>query len=361
LDRFAGNRDWIVETCFVPDESQLLSANFSGTIRIHDLTPARQSQRRLADYTWFRPVYLSMTNDGATLASVTAMVPDFGHDAEDGQLTVWNTASGQPVWQAAIGSRDALDVAIAPKGEWLVTCGKGSIRMWDLRKRQVTHVLAEDPEYYYVDASCSADGRWLAAVIRTKQVMGQKQQLIIWDAQTMPPRVVRIARIAPPLDDFFASLAFDDSNKHLAVSHTERHDGKAGQVDVFALVGDQWSESPVSSTTIGSCAVGLSFLPDSGDWLLCRWTGDVMRIRLNDPDPVWKVHLDDTYSVAATPDCRQLALGHNRAISLWDPEKVDELATIQTDIWVSSLMFTPDGRTLIWGGGDGSVHFERTE
>jgi WD40 repeat protein len=65
------------------------------------------------------------------------------------------------------------------------------------------------------------------------------------------------------------------------------------------------------------------------------------------------------FSVPVGSDGRLIASGGDREIRLWDMLTGDQLATMQVSMWVSSLAFTLDGKKLVWGGGDGSVHFKR--
>jgi RNA polymerase sigma factor (sigma-70 family) len=81
-------------------------------------------------------------------------------------------------------------------------------------------------------------------------------------------------------------------------------------------------------------------------------------------------HTAATYSVVFTPDGKTLVSGGGCAnypdrgqtgygeIRLWDPATGKERASIQSHTWpVAHLAFTPDGKTLISGGYDSTIKF----
>ena len=64
-----------------------------------------------------------------------------------------------------------------------------------------------------------------------------------------------------------------------------------------------------------------------------------------------------TSSIAISRDGETLAAGHMGRITLWDTRSHRHLMTFEghSDQWVDSLVFSPDGKTLISGSRDGVV------
>jgi eukaryotic-like serine/threonine-protein kinase len=72
---------------------------------------------------------------------------------------------------------------------------------------------------------------------------------------------------------------------------------------------------------------------------------------------VLRGHTDEVFSAAFHPDGTQLAsAGRDRAIWLWDLKRGQELARLEGHAdYIFSLAFSPDGASLVSGSGDGTV------
>jgi WD40 repeat protein len=356
LDKITASRDYVRAVAFIPEGQQLIAAGDDGAVRLFNLENAREMQRRLDTFSWFRPAWMSLSADGSTLVSVSAMLPGHFSGSADGELTVWEVRSGERRWRIPIDERDTMDPAISPDGRLVATCGQGTLRLWDVNSQVVSRILHDQAEFDFIDTAFSPDGHWLAGVARKLFSKPYNNVLLsIWDLTTEPPRRENVT-LRAPLTDFNAWLAFDDASQHLTVAHS---DAESGVVDVLRQVEDQWHAT--HSISFENTVTGTHFVPRSSRFVAATWDGHVTMHDIGSPEPIWRARPSDTFALSMTSDGRILATGHNLAIGLWDIETADQFATIETNIWVSSLVFTPDGRTLIWGGGDGSVHFERTE
>jgi WD40 repeat protein len=357
LDKITAPRDYVRDVAFTADGQQLISAGDDGAIRLFDMKKARELQQRLDKFSWFRPAGLALSADGTTLASVSALLPGHFADTADGELIIWDVPSGQVRSRLNIEDRDTMDPAISPDGQVVSTCGRGRVRLWDANSDKMAATLYDHAEVAFIDTQFSPDGRWLAAVGKTEATDPHDEAvLLIWDLGTKPPDLAKYA-LGHPISEYYAWLSFDDTTCHLAVAHSKR---EYGVVKLFHKSEDGWAASH-SFLSFDDVVTASHFIPRSNRWMAATWDGHVMMFEAGRPDPIWRVHPPDTYCMSITSDGRVLATGHNREIRLWDIATADQFAMIETEIWVSSLAFTPDGRTLIWGGGDGSVHFERTE
>jgi WD40 repeat protein len=65
--------------------------------------------------------------------------------------------------------------------------------------------------------------------------------------------------------------------------------------------------------------------------------------------------------VAYSPDGRLLAVVSSRGVHFYDAETLEEVCLIESNAWVYSLAFSPDGATLASGAADGTVQLWRVE
>ena len=63
--------------------------------------------------------------------------------------------------------------------------------------------------------------------------------------------------------------------------------------------------------------------------------------------------------IALSPDGHLLVVASSVGIYLYDARTLEEVRFIETNIWVNSVAFSPDGQTLASGAGDGTVRLWR--
>jgi WD40 repeat protein len=137
--------------------------------------------------------------------------------------------------------------------------------------------------------------------------------------------------------------------------------GLTGTVELVELQRDStWHTSAIAPgtanqvTSLNTLGDGRYVLATSNDGRI-RW----MDLEHREDHFSWRGESQAIFSSALSADGSVLATGGDRKIRLWDVPTGDQLANLEVGMLVTDLAFTLDGSTLTWGGGDGSVHFER--
>ncbi|HWE39912.1 MAG TPA: sigma-70 family RNA polymerase sigma factor [Isosphaeraceae bacterium] len=318
------------------------------------------------------------TRDGKRLVTV-----DWTH-----AVRVWDAASGRLVRTIGAPTMNLHSIALAPDGATLATVDyPARIRLWDLDSgRELRRSRAPGETFSYRLPVVSPDGRTLAAVLggfdpKTKL---HERGLCLWDMATLgEPR--RFGGDWVGLD----ALAFSPDGKTLATGGDD------------ASPRGEDSPSETASTRLWDVATGketrrfafkgldvraVAFAPD-GKALAAAVNDGTIRFydvargeevlpRLGTslkPGPPTKGGAppvpgdsQSMMSLAFAPDGKALASGAATpgprggfglaSISLWDLDgrvRIREMLAHQQ--WVSSLSFTPDGRTLASAGTEPTV------
>jgi WD40 repeat protein len=331
VHRFGPFTGWTGATVFSPDGKALAAGEQSGTVHVFDLATGKERCRfGLRDGRW---VYaLAFSPDGKVLAAggtdeksirffdaatgkelcqsdghqneiVAAMVTADGKAllsaGKDGAVCRWDLATDKEVrrWVAQAGGVSAA--AVAPDGRTLVTAGDRVLHLWDATTgdevRQFRgHTGKADAVAFSADGRTLASGGWEDHTIR------------LWDVATAQERL---------------KIALPKPNGH-----------NYGDVPlVFSLDGK----------------VLISGSADRANPVIYFWdtaTGKELR------------HLDQQASrFALTPDGKTLATaGWDKRVHLWDVTTGKETAQIQAS--AGAVAFSPGGRTLAYGGTDGVIH-----
>ncbi|HEY3246582.1 MAG TPA: protein kinase [Phycisphaerae bacterium] len=216
----------------------------------------------------------------------------------DGNLEVWQTATGQHLRHFESGQPTALDMAFRPDGTWLAVAGHDGVTLLDSHSGQQLAALRGQKSAAW-SVAVRPDGRTLASG-------GGDGTLKLWDADTYQElltfnghrSIVRCAQFSP--DGAYLVSASDDGTLRLwNVSSGEQ-------------VWMRPAQHPLTQA--------VAFSPD-GCWLATG--GDDARVYL------WEVatgnrvrtleHADSVESIAFSPDGRWLAAGrYNGTITIWN-------------------------------------------
>ena len=375
--------DEVYSLVFNPDGGTFAGIGGDSTIRLWDAVTGEHLQT-ITGHT--RSVSsISFSPDGSRLATGS------GHDkAGDKIIRIWNVRSGclQNTFKVPLGRWIKDDhktfadaVSYSPDGKTLASASEdGTIRLWDVESEKPRTTTFEDRRgvqtseplrEYSIDGfvlAYSPDGKTLATSSRDDLAKDTTVQL--WDAATCKHK----ATLTTGHRETIWSIAFSSDNRTIA-------GGDNGTIYLW----DTTSEE-IKTTLTGHSerfVTSVAFSPDGrilasgastgGEFVtgeVCLW--DVARGEC-------QASLDNgfngVHSVIFSPDGSALAVGATKGVTLWDVHKILHQSHDNTRIYptwfdttgrhkatlkghtgyVSSVAFSPDGRTLASGSIDGTI------
>ncbi|MBK8905761.1 MAG: protein kinase [Anaerolineaceae bacterium] len=258
--------------------------------------------------------------------------------AYDDQIIKWDAASGDVVWRATNPTGDPNILDMAPDGS-IVAAGTegGVVTLWDVATGQMVGELAgHDPNWQVLPVVFSPDGRLLASGSETGEV-------IIWDAaaQTVQQRI-------PVLENVLFALAFSPDGQTLAAG------GMSNAIQFFDVAtGDLTG----SVTGLPDWVFDLAYSDDGSQMLVASRDGAVMawdlfaqqwqHILYGEAGRVLNVAIVDETTIAAS-----YTTGNVR---LWDLADGRLQQSTNLDAFVSSFAQSEDGRFAAAGLTDAIV------
>ena len=390
--------DEIYNLVFNPDGRTFAGIGGDSTIRLWDAVTGEHLQTIIGHTRSVSSI--SFSSDGSRLATAGNGAPD--GPSGDKIIRIWNAQSGdlQSTLKVPIGRwlnasyRKRIDaVSYSPDGKTLASASEdGTIRLWDvgsakprlitfegLRGAQASDLL----QAYSMDGfvlAYSPDGKTLASSSRDNLTRDTTIQL--WNAFTCKHK----STLTPERFDAIYSIAFSPDGHVLAAG------GRRGEVCMWDVTSGelkttfpapergwfrerfQWSVVAFSpdGRTLVSVARGYNWMGSE----VCLW--DVVSGECKASFGM----VAGAGSVAFSPDGSALAIGGTKGVTLWDVHKTLYQSTSNDHysrldgVWetggfdvtgrhkvtlkgharyVSSVAFSPDGRTLASGSVDGTV------
>jgi WD40 repeat protein len=258
-------------------------------------------------------------------------------DAE-GNVRLWETDSGRLLWTSADHTDRWVSCHFQPSGTLLATCTDGAIGLWDLRTGTLVDTL---PGHHAVTAhslSFDPDGRTLAAT---------------WRGGTVQIRDVHSGDVLvtiPATENEALSVRFSPDGQTLAVTY------RWGPIRMYTRAGDCLAEFDAVLTPWTA-----TFRPDGRKLAVACWARQIQvwdlasstcELQLEaSKAAVWEVaYLPGRPGVLAS--CS--ADGY---VQFWDLGEQRNVLTLDpfAGFDAVSASFTPDGKTLVASGNDGSL------
>jgi WD40 repeat protein/tRNA A-37 threonylcarbamoyl transferase component Bud32 len=361
-----GHVGWITQVCFCPDSKRLVSASRDHTLRIWEANtgvPAAVLVGHLGDVltaTWTEEGIASASTDGSvrfwdaravetrgilTGHSTFIYGVAFHPDGErlvsaswDGTARLWEATTGRELTRFAHAEGEIVSsVAIHPAGQWMVTRGRQSIRLWDIAS-------GEELERWEVPNGGWRDTRIAFTRKGDRFAAGCAQQEIrIWDVASRQ----EVATLRGHRDEI-RDVAFSPDGRWLA--------SVADLSDLAVRIWDvaRGTEAYVlHGPTAGGYAVAFN---DQGTLLAASSTDGTVRLwtTANWREVATLKHRSPVYTVAFTPDGSRLACGcSDNSIRFWDVASGAEVADLRGHTnYVHQLAFSPDGSRLVSASGD---------
>lgn len=285
-----------------------------------------------------RVTLLAVAPDGAWLASATSRDWD-----RRGDVKIWNPKTGLIQHTLAGPDSGVHAMAVAPDGSWLAAGnGQGEVRIWDPATGAVLFTLTGHTGRVGALA-VAPDGSWLAS-----SGFGHLQ---IWDP------TIGVLRHTLTVDrDSARALVVAPDGTWLAAA------GEDGQIRIWnpvtGLLQRTLAGHPKGSGVGGVLALVVA--PD-GSWLASA--GYDNEVRIWDPTTsivrhVLTGHTSSVWALAVAPDGSWLAsAGHDRQVRIWNPIAGTVRHTFPTAHigLVSVLVVAPDGSWLASAGHDRQV------
>jgi WD40 repeat protein/class 3 adenylate cyclase len=325
LFTLTGHLDIVLAVAFSPDGRSLATADFDGVIKVWD-TKRGENLRTFTGHHDSVIYSLAFSPDGSYLAT----------SSSDGTAKVWDAATGVELFTLAGHTGFVFDAAFSPDGTHLITAsGDGTARVWDLAP---SHELSAFKMNDVISGvAISPDGT---------QTASAGQRVVIWDMVTGQPLYELKGHTG-----FVHSVKFSPDGMHLATSSD----------DLTARLWDLPSGREILALPVGlSGNIAVGYSPD-GTRLATTGTEKTVSIwdTLTGKELLTlKGHTAPVVQIAFNSEGTQLATASENAeegVKIWDATTGKEVLALNEAHGALGIAFSPDGKRLATGSGEGLV------
>lgn len=338
--RLGNHASNINQVAYSPEMARIATASSDGTVRLWDASSGELLHAPFTDHGG-RVLSVAFSPDGRVLAT----------GGFDRRIFLYDLRNDKPIGEALVGHNNWIrSLYFSPQGEFLYSgATDGEIIRWNL----ATHLPFDGHTDRVRSVALSPDGTLLASA-------GIDRRVLLWDAHTGEKQ----AELSLPHERAIIQLAFSPDGKKLATVDAGNR----------VVIWDVARRMPPGTSIVlpgETVLIGLAFSPDSryvatGDFqgtvtILDADTNQLLCSRAG-------THAGWALTLAFAPDGKSLASGGtDGAIRLWDTANLAQTclealdwtddSTLPHASWVTSLLFSSDGSTLISGSSDNSVKF----
>ena len=337
--RLGGHEATISAVAYSADSSKIATASFDGSVRLWDVATGELLHPPFTEHEG-RVLSVAFSPDGRMLATGGA----------DHHILLYDLVTGEQIGEPLIGHDNWVrDLRFSATGDALYSGATGgSLIRWDMTRRK----LFDGHTDRVRSLALSPEGHTLAT-------SGFDARILLWDANTGQ----QLAELPSPHVRPIIQVVYSPDGRYLAAADA------SGMVSLWDVKKRQLLYPPL--TYHETVVIGLAFSHDSrhlavGDFLgnLSLWDVTAGELISATPD----AHAGWTLSLAFSPDGLTLASGGTDGrIQMWDAsaQAVDSTKRLHTrrasipahTYWVTSLLYTADGKTLISGSADNTVRF----